>query len=330
MSGPLWKPGIQARIALLACLLGCPAAAYSQQPLSTPTIAEGVKKLKPGQFFWAPEIAPAGPVMILVSLDRQLAYVYRNGVIIGISTASSGVVGHETPTGVFTVLQKDIDHKSNLYDNAPMPFMQRLTWDGIAMHAAKVPGYPASHGCIRLPTAFAKLLYGITRRGMTVVITDEAAVPRLAPTPTLLQNDRGARDAEGLLSAVTSWKPELATSGPVSIVISTADRRMIVLRNGRAIGSSPIALPDAPVGTAAYALRSIDSEGLHWLKLALPGQPEEAGAKDAPQQKAVIAEEFRRSVISILQPGATVVITSDTLSAGSAGAPVTVISEDRQ
>src|SRR3546814_12301464 len=83
-----------------------------------------------------------------------------NGVLIGISTISSGTAGHETPTGIFTILQKKVDHKSNLYDDAPMPYMQRLTWSGIAMHAGNLPGYPASHGCIRLPLDFAERLYG--------------------------------------------------------------------------------------------------------------------------------------------------------------------------
>src|SRR3546814_18004653 len=80
----------------------------------------------------------------------------------------------ETPTGIFTILQKKVDHKSNLYDDAPMPYMQRLTWSGIAMHAGNLPGYPASHGCIRLPLAFAEHLYGVTQLGLTVIITQSA------------------------------------------------------------------------------------------------------------------------------------------------------------
>src|SRR3546814_1652015 len=100
-----------------------------------------------------------------------------NGVLIGISTISSGTAGHETPTGIFTILQKKVDHKSNLYDDAPMPYMQRLTWSGIAMHAGNLPGYPASHGYIRLPLAFAEHLYGVTQLGLTVIITQSADIP---------------------------------------------------------------------------------------------------------------------------------------------------------
>jgi len=96
--------------------------------------------------------------------------LYRNGVPIAASTVSTGSKGRETPSGVFTILQKEVVHRSRTYDDAPMPYMQRLTWKGVAMHAGHLPGYPASHGCIRLPPRFAKLLYGVTTIGTPVMI----------------------------------------------------------------------------------------------------------------------------------------------------------------
>ena len=131
--------------------------------------------LEPGEFLWHPEVSPSGPVVIVVSLPEQRAHVYRNGLRIGVSTISSGKPGHETPTGEFPILQKRVEHYSNLYDNAPMPYMQRLTWGGVALHAGRIPGYPASHGCIRLPREFAELLYDVTRHGTTVVVADESS-----------------------------------------------------------------------------------------------------------------------------------------------------------
>ena len=125
-------------------------------------------ELRPGEFLWAPERSAQGEVEIVVSLPLQRAYVYRAGTLIGISTVSTGRRGHETPTGSFNILQKRREHYSNLYNNAPMPFMQRLTWDGIALHAGQLPGHPASHGCIRLPLAFARHLFGATQVGATV------------------------------------------------------------------------------------------------------------------------------------------------------------------
>src|ERR1700734_2088918 len=159
-----------------------------QAKLDWPRVNDAIERLKPGEYLWAPAVAPSGPVLAIVSLPVQRCSVYRNGVLIGVSTVSTGKSGHRTPTGVFTVLQKHIDHKSNLYNSAPMPYMQRLTWTGIAMHAGNLPGFPPFPGCIRMPLAFAKLLYKVTSLGMTVVITDLKELPRVAPTPDLLQS----------------------------------------------------------------------------------------------------------------------------------------------
>lgn len=141
----------------------------------SPAFASGLvpRDLAPGEFEWAPELSTQGAMVVVVSLPEQRAHVYRDGVRIGVSTISSGKPGNETPTGVFPILQKKRMHHSNLYNNAPMPFMQRLTWDGIALHAGKIPGQPASHGCVRLPLAFSKLLFEETEHGMLVVIADE-------------------------------------------------------------------------------------------------------------------------------------------------------------
>jgi lipoprotein-anchoring transpeptidase ErfK/SrfK len=112
-----------------------------QAPL-TPT-------LKTGDYVWKPAASPAGPVVIIVSIPEQTLYVYRNGVRIGRSTVSTGKSGHRTPTGVFTILQKNEKHTSSIYKGASMPYMQRLTWTGVALHAGNLPGYPASHGCVQ-------------------------------------------------------------------------------------------------------------------------------------------------------------------------------------
>ncbi|TFI59167.1 hypothetical protein E2493_06490 [Sphingomonas parva] len=155
--------------AFVLCL--APLSGVSAQSLSG---IEQSQALDPGRYVWQPERAADGPVEIVVSLPLQLAYVYRGGTLIAVSTVSTGKPGHETPTGTFEILQKKRDHRSNLYNDAPMPFMQRLTWDGIALHAGASPGTPASHGCVRLPHAFAQKLFGITQLGASVHIIDEA------------------------------------------------------------------------------------------------------------------------------------------------------------
>src|SRR6188472_2444300 len=155
-----------------------PAGASAQQvERGDRAILELVGALKPGQYVWAPELGSDGPALVVVNLETQRLVLFRNGVPVAASTVSSGKTGHETPTGVFTILQKNKEHYSKTYNNAPMPNMQRLTWRGIALHAGNLPGYPASHGCIRLPIKFSSLLFGATELGMTVVITSIPAVP---------------------------------------------------------------------------------------------------------------------------------------------------------
>ena len=155
-------------------------------PAPKPVPKKGpVDTLKPGQYVWIPQDRYEGPMKIVVVLDTQRVYVFQNDKLIGFSTISSGKKGKETPIGAFNILQKNIDHKSNLYSNAPMPYMQRLTWDGIAIHGGHLPGYPASHGCIRLPLAFAKSLFAVTKLDQEVVVLKDTSTPvkRKPPKP---------------------------------------------------------------------------------------------------------------------------------------------------
>lgn len=133
--------------------------------------ATAIDDLAPGEFAWLDANAVNGHTEIVVDLSDQKAYVLKSGVLVGVSTVSSGKPGHETPTGTFEILEKNVEHYSNLYDDAAMPFMQRLTWDGIALHAGHIPGRPASHGCIRLPLEFAEALFSQTSIGTTVTVT---------------------------------------------------------------------------------------------------------------------------------------------------------------
>ena len=155
---------------------------YSASAAESSAIESGVTVLDPGEFVWQPQNGPSGDVDVVVSIPLQAVYVYRGGTLIGVSTASTGKPGYDTPVGTFEILQKRREHYSNRYDNAPMPFMQRLTWDGIALHGGRIPGYPASHGCIRLPTAFARHLFGVTELGATVHVLDSAPSPDEALT----------------------------------------------------------------------------------------------------------------------------------------------------
>src|SRR4026208_160241 len=200
----------------------------------TPT-GKPTGRLKPGEYWWHPEISPQGPLMILVSIPEQTMHVYRNGILIGRSTISSGSKGHDTPGGVFAILEKQQTYRSKKYDNAPMPNMQRLTWTGIAMHSGQLPGYAASHGCVRLPYDFSQLLFATTSRGGTVVIGDgKTPTPHLASNPGLMLAPKDFTPAmlQTLGNNGYDWHPERSPEGPITMVISSADRAMYVYRNG--------------------------------------------------------------------------------------------------
>jgi hypothetical protein len=296
---------------------------YAQmQGFDQGSVVQAVERLRPGHFLWAPELAPQGPVLVVVNIASQRLIAYRNGVPIAVSTVSTGKPGHRTPTGVFTVLQKRVEHYSSTYNNAPMPYMQRLTWGGIALHGGKLPGYPASHGCIRLPHEFAKLLFGETSLGMTVVIVNQAALPRVNPAPELLRG--GPRLGTGPWTP-TVWRPELSPSGPVSIVVSAADRRMVVLRNGVEIGSAPVRFDGTVDRVQAYMLRGTAGGRYDWRRMLLPGQTEQ-GLAPMPVASAADpqGDPFLQALATVVGPGTTMVVLPDSLGTG-APAPMTVI-----
>jgi hypothetical protein len=303
-------------------------ASAQQVALGDRNVLEAATKLKNGQFVWAPELSAAGPALLVVNLETQRAVFFRNGVPIGATTVSSGKRGYETPTGVFTILQKNKEHYSRTYDNAPMPNMQRLTWRGIALHAGNLPGYPASHGCIRLPAKFSNLLFGATELGMTVVITSIPAVPSGSQAPDVATMAPAL--PASLSSAAYDWHPERSPANAdsmVSVVVSAADGKAVVMRNGVEIGSAPVRV-SGEIKPTAYVLRSWDATGQHWLKLqfAGDGQGMEVAAGEGKRFEA--PAKFRYDVATVLRPGSVVIVTPESLRAGSTGSSATVIEED--
>lgn len=311
------------KLTVLAALLAFQSVLHAAPSLERGTVLEAAERLAPGEFLWAPQVAPEGPVLVVVNRQTQRLVVYRNGVPIGISTVSTGRPGYRTPTGIFTILQKRVEHYSSTYDNAPMPYMQRLTWRGVALHAGNLPGYPASHGCIRLPRQFAPLLYGVTRVGTTVVIADRSALPGVAPTPELLTG--GA--VPQLTAGGMIWNPSASPAGPVSIVVSSAERRAVVLRNGVVIGSAPVRIAVPIAATAAFQLTTAADGQRRWLRLPLPGQDPDSDAPPQLRGRIAVDERFRTAVEAILEPGSTVVVTPDSLRSSHTGLPLTALEE---
>jgi hypothetical protein len=298
----------------LATGLLATAGSAQMQPIGGGNVMASVERLRPGQFLWVPEIAPRGPMLVVVNIATQRVIAYRNGVPIAVSTISTGREGHRTPTGVFTILQKAKWHRSSKYSNAPMPFMQRLTWYGIALHAGNLPGYPASHGCIRLPSEFARLLFDETELGMTVIVTNQAPALRIGADPLSPAYPAGP----------AVWRPELAPSGPVSIVVSGADRRMVVLRGGVEIGSAPVAFDGEIDRIQAYVLQDVVAGDYRWKRMTLPGEGSSgtnAALPDAGRFQG--SDPFRRALAGVVGPGTTLVVLPDSLGLGADLAPPT-------
>jgi hypothetical protein len=305
-----------------------------------------IDQLRPGEFVWMGDAVTSGPMVMVVSISEQRAYVYRNGVLIGVTTVSTGRRGHETPTGVFTVLQKQKEHRSTIYDGAPMPYMERLTWGGVALHAGGLPGYPESHGCVHLPSEFARLLFAVSPSGMTVVIGTDATEPRPVTHPGYLAPVAyvGGQPIERVPLAAAEderWQPQLSPSGPISIVLSQASHRIVVYRNGIEIGRARlVVVGDQPMANHALVLvegRSSvpdpyvpDATRLRWIRIGVPGHLAESGTEVDAQALAriQIPAEFVSRVNSILEPGATVLVTDEPLSSQTNGTPVQIADAD--
>ena len=323
---PLPSNGIMKILTTVAISIGLLTASQAMEKPSfhtkgTPT-GKPTGALKPGEYWWHPEISPQGPLMILVSIPEQTMHVYRNGILIGRSSISSGTKGRDTPGGVFTILEKQQTYRSKKYHNAPMPNMQRLTWTGIAMHSGQLPGYAASHGCVRLPYDFSQLLFSTTNRGGTVIIGDgKTPVPRLASNPGLIlaPTDFTPAMLHPLGKNDYDWRPERSPEGPITIVISSADRAMYVYRNGNPIGRASLEIDGRDrlgnhvftmlEGTTGKPSRFTPKhEEARWMRTTSEGRPVDA---DTLASRLHFSPDFADKLANEMKPGTTVIVTDN-------------------
>jgi lipoprotein-anchoring transpeptidase ErfK/SrfK len=230
----IWRMAVLAAAAAIGVASQAEATVYwpdsdlgFSQPAETASPAPRKKPIRRGQPQQAIETPgkqaakPHGALVIAISINRQNMKIYDANGFFAETPISTGMRGHPTPMGVFSVVQKQKLHHSNIYSGAPMPFMQRITWSGIAIHAGVLPGYPASHGCIRMPMAFAVRMYGWTRMGARVVITPDEVVPagfshpllvaqKIVPQPTAADEPR----ADAAPPAKADTAPNMVTTKP--------------------------------------------------------------------------------------------------------------------
>jgi hypothetical protein len=256
----------------------------------------------------APQDTPKGPLQIIISIADQQISLYDNGALIARSSVSTGVQGHPTPLGIFSVISKERWHRSNIYSGAPMPYMQRITWSGIALHAGVVPGHPASHGCIRLTNDFAIRLWHLTRRGTRVIIAPDdvrpveianshlfvskpkaASVSPESSAVTIAGNNNNAAPAThgALLSnAETPEVTDLQIPGsipagvapqkvvPISVFVSRKLSRLFVRRGFTPLFDVPVKIQNSeqPMGTHVFTAMDYQNAGasIRWTVVSLP------------------------------------------------------------
>jgi hypothetical protein len=247
---------------------------------------------------------PQGPFQIVVDIAKQQVALYGQDGFIVRAGISTGMPGHPTPMGVFTVISKAKWHQSNIYSGAPMPYMQRITWSGIAMHAGPRPGYPASHGCIRLPEDFAIRLFHTTKVGARVIVTREPAAPVEIAHPKLFVPTKpvektlafaaettkavsgadapgAARPAAATTTDVTSimavppleQKPASGPPRAISVFVSLKQSRVFVRQGFEALFDLPvtIAAPERPLGTHVFTAMALKDDGkaMRWTAVSI-------------------------------------------------------------
>lgn len=286
--------------------------------------------LKPGEYTWDAKAAPDGAVDIVVSLGEQKLATYRDGVLIGRSTISSGRKGYETPPGTYMIVQKQVTHHSNKYHEASMPFMERLTWGGLAIHAGNTPGHPESHGCMHVPEDFAKELYGVTQEGDSVLVAQGMTKPRTTTDPDALfagsdtkspaKEPTPAPDAASTSGGTpaTAWDAQKVPNGPYLIVLNSADKRLTVFRKGVEMGHADLGDFDKPVGEHLYVATAQNTkDGKPQWSLLGSGDNSPAPKLKSLAKTLDLPAEFQQHLQEINKPGTSLVLTDHASSKGS-------------
>ncbi len=275
-----------------------------------------------------PEFKPQGPLTIIVSISKQRLTLYDGMKPVTTTMVSTGVAGHETPTGIFTVIQKDRFHRSNIYSDAPMPFMQRITWSGVALHEGHVTGRPASHGCIRLPQAFAMKLWKITKLGVRVIVANEdvslaefdapeifmpkPAVASETPDTKLpvataqppaasekLTAAAGAPAAQTSDRAVEPAHAEAKASVATEIAVQPADIKNVVISAGQAADDVKPHLAEAVVPTSESVVAKNDANEATLAAAPRPEPAPDSASAPAPTVAVTISPETNPNSIQL-------------------------------
>src|SRR6202022_3257475 len=284
-----------------------------------------------------PEDAPKGPLQIIISIADQRVLLFDNGALIAPSSVSTGTQGHPTPLGVFSVISKERWHRSNIYSAAPMPYMQRITWSGIALHAGVVPGRPASHGCIRLTNGFAIRLWHLTKRGTRVIIAHDDVQPVEITNPHLFKPKAASATPESRAATVagnnvdvaaathgpfmsnaeaqeatTLQAPSSAPAGvvpqkvvPISVFVSRKLSKLFVRRGFTPLFDVPVKIqnPEQPLGTHVFTAMEFQDEGaaIRWTVVSMPDEFP-GRSKGSTKAREAPAKQIAEATLPVLSP----------------------------
>jgi hypothetical protein len=285
-----------------------------------------------------PEDRPKGPLQIIISIADQRVSLFDNGALIARSSVSTGVQGHPTPLGVFSVISKQRWHRSNIYSAAPMPYMQRITWSGIALHAGVVPGHPASHGCIRLKNDFAVRLWHLTKRGTRVIIAHDDVQPVEITNPHLFKpkavsgspefqtatvaaksigaaaSTAAATNGSAVSNAETPETTSLPVPGsapaggapkkmvPISVFVSRKLSKLFVRQGFTPLFDVPVEIenPEEPLGTHVFTAMEFQNgaAAIRWTVVSIPEEFPRM-SRAATKERAAPA---KRTALSVPSP----------------------------
>lgn len=250
---------------------------------------------------------PVGPIVIAISIEKQQLKLYDQNGLFAETPVSTGMRGHSTPMGVFSIIQKNKYHRSNIYSGAPMPYMQRITWSGVAMHAGVLPGYPASHGCIRMPMNFAMRMWGWTRMGARVIVTPGEITPAdfshpmliahkpetkpvaAAPDATQHAETTAKSDRSSIVDAAAHEKPELRLTSITerTAPIRTADASGALPQKDDVASDATAAKPAMPGNAMQDSTKKVPDTAASVTGATSDAKPEESKAETKTEEAAV-------------------------------------------
>ncbi|KMK67986.1 L,D-transpeptidase family protein [Puniceibacterium sp. IMCC21224] len=296
---------------------GAATLMFAAGPVHGQQVYKAHNALRPGEYIWHPERRPNGPISIIISNDEQHVHVYRNGFEIAVSTCSTGMSAKAIPTGVFVVQQKNRTHRSSTYESVPVQNADLLHWSGIALHADNVADNHSADGCVSLPLEFSVRLFDEIHLGSPIIIAPTHIHPLEIEHPGMILADYTEQQFAGVVETLGARKPPsewtLSESYPIiSLIVSSYDRKIMVIENDIPVAEGPLHWDGAPLGQHVYVLRGANKEAksMQWQALSY-GVDGQDSVHDLRRVKAEAS--MSDTILRYAHPGMVLVFTDKPL-----------------